>query len=574
MPALGLAGEAAVRVGILATLGLDDTRAAFSATIDRLRSELPGREIKLIYHDLPGLQRAVATRELDFFIANSGFYASVEKPAGARHLVTLKIPQADDPNRSMGSAIIVRADRADLDSIADLKGKTVTAVAPTAFGGYLIAMGELLRRKLDPESYFGQVRYAVYPMQNVVEEVLRGASDAGIVRACLIEEMEAAGTLAPGAVRVLDPQSTPGFRCRHSTRLYPDWTFASLPSADAALTRKVAAALLTMPATPDGQEWSIANDFVPVDTLYRDLKVGPYAYLRDWTLSAVVQKHWPWLMFAALVLVGGVGHVVLAGALVRRRTADLRQALAERELAEAEAAKSRARIDALERAGVVGQMSSMFAHELKQPLGAISNFARGLRRRIERGKVDGDIVVGALDEIVSQSGRAAAIVDHVRDYARRRTPQRERIDLAAVALAAVELFARSGRSRTPVERELPGPAWVEGDALEIELLVLNLLKNAAEAVAEQPEAHIAVRLCAASAGWRLEVEDNGPALDDEAWVRIFTPLNSTKPDGLGLGLAIAARIAEAHGGRLEARRCEGGGVSVVLVMPALENEDA
>ena len=567
------APAAPVRLGILATLGLGDTRAAFAATVARLRVALGERRLEVSYYDLPGLQRAVAEKRLDFFVANSGFYAAAEKSAHARHLATLKIPQADDPNRSMASAFVVRAERSELRDLSDLAGRSVMAVAPTAFGGYQIALGEIQRRGHDPEAYFGRLSFSLYPMQNVLDEVLAGRVDAGIVRACLVEEMEQAGSLPVGAIRVIGERSEAGFRCRHSTELYPDWTFASLPVAGSALSKQVTAALLTMAPTADGQEWSIASDFGPVDQLFRELKIGPYQYLREWTLAGLVQRHWPWLMFLALLVVGGIAHLVLASALVRRRTADLRRALLERDDMEAAARASRSRIEALERAGVVGQMSSMFAHELKQPLAAISNFSRGLKRRLERGPVDPDIVAQVMDEVATQSTRAADIVDHVRAYARRREPQRESVDLARVAAAAADLFERSGRSPAPVARRLEGPAWVEADPLEIELLILNLLKNAADATAGEALPAIELRLARRGQRWWLGVADNGPALDDVQMAGLFTPLNTKKPDGLGLGLAIAARIAEAHGGRLDARRRLPQGLEVGFDLPALEDRD-
>ena len=139
--------------------------------------------------------------------------------------------------------------------------------------------------------------------------------------------------------------------------------------------------------------------------------------------------------------------------------------------------------------------------------------------------------------------------------------------------AQADLFERSGRSPTPVARRLDGPAWVEADPLEIELLILNLLKNAADATAGEALPAIELRLARRGQRWWLGVADNGPALDDVQMAGLFTPLNTKKPDGLGLGLAIAARIAEAHGGRLDARRRLPQGLEVGFDLPALEDRD-
>ena len=122
-----------------------------------------------------------------------------------------------------------------------------------------------------------------YQMPDVVAEVLAGGSDAGVIRACGLEQLESEGWVEKGTLRVVGDKAGPGASCRRSTGLYPDAVIGSLERANTDAVRDVAVALLTMPAASGGWDWSVSSDFLALDRLYRSLEIGPYVYLRDLT---------------------------------------------------------------------------------------------------------------------------------------------------------------------------------------------------------------------------------------------------------------------------------------------------
>ena len=216
----------------------------------------------------------------------------------------------------------------------------------------------------------------------------------------------------------------------------------------------------------------------------------------------------------------------------------------------------------------------MIAHELKQPLATVSNYSRGLLRRIERGSADKDTIVKVLKEIEYHTERANDIVDHVRSYAKPHEVKREEHDLRDIVAKTVATFEKSGRTTVPVIVEGERHALVEADDWEIELALLNLLKNSADAFTEihpamrdEDEDVIRIRIEDHEDTWWIRVIDNAKLVDESFTEQFFQKLETTKAHGLGLGLSIVSSLAERHAGRVWAEPNPGRGVIVTIELP-------
>ena len=216
----------------------------------------------------------------------------------------------------------------------------------------------------------------------------------------------------------------------------------------------------------------------------------------------------------------------------------------------------------------------MIAHELKQPLATVSNYSRGLLRRIERGSADKDTIVKVLKEIEYHTERANDIVDHVRSYAKPHEVKREEHDLRDIVAKTVATFEKSGRTTVPVIVEGERHALVEADDWEIELALLNLLKNSADAFTEihpamrdEDEDVIRIRIEDHEDTWWIRVIDNAKLVDESFTEQFFQKLETTKSHGLGLGLSIVSSLAERHAGRVWAEPNPGRGVIVTIELP-------
>ncbi|NMF89132.1 sensor histidine kinase [Aromatoleum petrolei] len=556
----------AVRIGVLAFLGAEAAIGEWSPVQRRVQAALPGRTVSLVQLDHRGLRDAAAAGEIDFLITNPGHYVELEAELGASRILTLDPGPPRTPERSIGSAVIVQAGSGGLRTLADLRGKRLAVVSTEGFGGFQTVWRELAAQGIDPQRDLAELKVVGLPMTNVFEAVARGDVDAGVVRSCLLESREEWRR----DFAVLDARKEADFPCASSTRLYPDWPLATLRHTPTALARDVTLALLGMSADRDGMEWAVPADYQAVHEMFRELQIGPYAYLREPTLMVLAERYWPWIATFALLLAAWILYTVRVEHLVHARTAELRAALAAREALEARIRANQEQADHLARLSVLGELAGTLAHELNQPLATIANYAQSLIRRSDNGRLTDDAVREASAEIAGQAERAAGILGRIRGFARKRAAVRERVAPGTLVAEAVALF-RGMLANAPdiaVDDALPADASVDVDPLQIQQVLLNLLKNGYDAARGLPpeRQRLAVRIgkgAGESAGHaHITVRDYGCGLDAAARERLFEPFFTTKPDGLGLGLSICRTIAEAHRGRLtvdgtgEAPGCE------------------
>jgi signal transduction histidine kinase len=236
---------------------------------------------------------------------------------------------------------------------------------------------------------------------------------------------------------------------------------------------------------------------------------------------------------------------------------------AEQAETEVRARKHQAELARAARLSTLGGMAAGLAHEINQPLAAIVSYARGCARRLRSGDTSPEALLDVIESIGAQGLRAAAVLRRIRDFVRHREMSRERIDLGTLvrdALHFAEVEARQLGIALRVELS-PTPLEVEVDPVQIEQVVLNLVRNGFEASAtrshiggdggdDRQRREVLIRTLRTPGGVQIAVSDTGPGMSPEVAARLFEPFFTTKHDGLGLGLSISRSIVEAHDGRL------------------------
>ncbi|RJG12778.1 sensor histidine kinase [Pseudomonas cavernicola] len=222
----------------------------------------------------------------------------------------------------------------------------------------------------------------------------------------------------------------------------------------------------------------------------------------------------------------------------------------------------------------LGQMSAALAHEINQPLTAQRMHLASLRLLLAHGRTDeAQQALLRLDELLE---RMAALTGHLKTFARKSPGGlHERADLAQVVDRALQLLEpRLRGAEVAIELHLARPAWVRGDAIRLEQVLVNLLRNALDATAKQARRELQVGIQAEHGQWLLTVADNGGGIAAEHLGSVFDPFFTTKPvgDGLGLGLAVSYGIVMEQGGRLEACN-QGAGALFSLRLPAVLDEE-
>lgn len=223
-----------------------------------------------------------------------------------------------------------------------------------------------------------------------------------------------------------------------------------------------------------------------------------------------------------------------------------------------------ARLQATARLVTVGEIASSIAHELNQPLAAIANYVLGALRRLRGGGADPVALASALEQAGEQAERAGQIIRRVRDFVQSRQPVLAALDLNALVARAATAAAHEGeRNELQVALRLaPDLPRAQADGVMIEQVILNLVRNALEAMRDRTGAVRPVDLITSPGeGGQLKVTvaDRGPGVATEIVDRLFEPFFTSKHEGMGLGLNICRSIVEFHGGRIWTTPRPGGG---------------
>jgi C4-dicarboxylate-specific signal transduction histidine kinase len=227
------------------------------------------------------------------------------------------------------------------------------------------------------------------------------------------------------------------------------------------------------------------------------------------------------------------------------------------------------------RVATMGQLSASIAHEINQPIaGVITNANAGLRWLGAR-RPNLEEVRQSFSRIVRDGNRAGEVIDRIRALVRRAPPRRAPLDIneavrEVIALAQAEMRRNRIQLQTRLGDRLP---HIAGDRVQLQQVTTNLIVNAIEAmsdVSEGPRALTIVSGTGSSTDVFVEVQDTGPGLDPANLDRLFQSFYTTKPDGMGMGLAISRSIVEAHGGRLSAAPNQPHGAVFRLTLPVEE----
>jgi signal transduction histidine kinase len=219
----------------------------------------------------------------------------------------------------------------------------------------------------------------------------------------------------------------------------------------------------------------------------------------------------------------------------------------------------------LNRVGAVGELATSLAHELGQPLGAILTNAQAVRRLLTRESLDVKEIRESVNDIIADDQRAGEVIQRMRALLRKEETPRDAVDLNEIVRNVLRLVASDASLRhASVDHDLaPSVPPVIGDSVQLKQVVLNLVLNGLDAVADQPVGDRSVNVSTSilDGHVQLSVRDSGPGLGERDLARVFEPFYTTKTHGLGMGLPICRSIVEAHGGEIRAGNAPGGGAA-------------
>jgi two-component system sensor kinase FixL len=226
----------------------------------------------------------------------------------------------------------------------------------------------------------------------------------------------------------------------------------------------------------------------------------------------------------------------------------------------------------------MGEMASALAHELNQPLSAIANYMKGGRRLLETGSAESaKLLPEAMDKAAEQALRAGQIIRRLRDFVARGESERRVEDLRKLIeeASALALVGAKDRGVRVAYQFDPKIGFVLADKVQIQQVILNLIRNALEAMESCDRRELVVSTAPAPQNLvAISVSDTGTGISAEVSAQLFQPFVTTKRKGMGVGLSISRTIVEAHGGSIAAQPNPEGGTLFSFTLPAVTKEDA
>ena len=292
-----------IKIGVIAYRGIDKAYAKWQPTVDYLQARLPEYRLTLIPLSLEQLRAAIIGEQLEFVFSNPGFYF-VHKDYGLFPMTSQINKKQGKGYDQFGAIIFTRANRQDINTLEDVKGKSFGAVGKLAFGGFQMAWLEFVDQGIDPFTDFKPLKFTGFPQDAVVKAVERGELDVGTVRTDILERMQAAGEINMADFKVINQQQHENFPFLISTRLYPDYMLSHTNKAPLQLVNTITQLLTNMTSTSKAaiagkyMGWTLharlehllnmdleqlmsikiddTDKFEGIDAMMKRLKIGPY----------------------------------------------------------------------------------------------------------------------------------------------------------------------------------------------------------------------------------------------------------------------------------------------------------
>lgn len=580
-----IAGADTIKIGLRAHHGIEQSILQWEKTADYLSEQIP--EHKFIMIPLVGLtelMQEAGQNQFDFILTNPSSYVEMESRFGASAILTLRNKRLGKPYSEFGSVIFTRKNNNDINTINDLKGKKIVAVSKPAFGGWRVAVRELLNYGFDIYKEASQVSFSGGIQQDVVSIVRLGIADAGVVRTDMLERMAIAGTIKLDDFKIINQKKTKGFPFYHSTQLYPEWPFVKMRGTSSVLSKKVALALLTMtsdhPAAIAGKYvgWTVPEDYRSVHQLMQDLKVGPYEHYHEDPLEHLFDQYLIHSIVVILILTGLI-YLTLYISTINRRlvTAKNKQDKLMVGLEKRVTERTQDLLVAKEHAEQANQAKTDFlstmSHELRTPLNAVLGFAQLLEH--EAGERQLPQMTDNVNEILYAGRHLLELINDVLDLAKieggkyyfdlKPVPIKEVVN---EVIRLLEIFAKENKITISCKYEVDDQLEILVDRRSVKQVLINLISNAIKY--NHPGGVVDIHIKKQKNGYcKLSVTDSGDGIKKESLDVIFDPFQrvTARVDvkGSGVGLAITKNLVEVMNGKIQVESTLGQGSTFTVL---------
>lgn len=556
-----------IRVGLLAIQGVEKSMLQWKQTAEYLSEKIP--EHKFIMVPLVGLaqlMRAAELNQFDFVLTNPSSFVEMEQRFGVSSILTLRNKRQGKAYTQFGSVIFTQKNNTNINELKDVKNKKIIAVSEQAFGGWHVALRELLNEGVDVD---GNVSFVGGIQQDVVSSVRLGYSDVGVVRTDMLERMASAGLIKLDDFKVINKKLTKGFPFYHSTTLYPEWPFAKMRKTSELLSKQVALALLTMSSehlaaiTGKYVGWTIPADYQPVHNLMKELKVGPYENYNKNIMDHFFEKYLVQFIIALIIFI--ILNILVVYIFTINRQLVKAKSEQDKILGELEARVSERTKDLLiskEQAVKANEAKTEFlssmSHELRTPMNAVLGFAQLLEHETKKRQLvqmNQNVV-----EILYAGSHLLELINDMLDLSKiEEGKYLLEINPVLINKAVKEVLhllepqVKEKEITISFESKVDDPFEILAEQRSVKQIFINIISNAIKYNHQNGRINIIVE--EENGCCKFSVTDYGDGIAENSLNIIFDPFqrvtSRTDVSGSGVGLAITKKLIEAMNGEIQ-----------------------
>jgi diguanylate cyclase (GGDEF)-like protein/PAS domain S-box-containing protein len=308
MSAGGFCAQEDVRIGVYAYRAKPQVQAQWAPLANALNNAQLGFHFVVQAYNPEELEAVVSSRQVDFILTTPSQYLLIADRSGlSAPIATMENIESGRPVSAYGGVIFTRADRKDIRELRDIRGKSVATFGLDSFGSFQMQAYELLASGLDLKSDVRIVTTGM-PQDKVVDEVMSGRVDVGMVRSGLLERLAKEGKLDLNKIFILNRQNLPDFPVAVSTRLYPEWPFSAMPHIDRNLKRKISAFLFGIEENRalvnqlGINGFQVSADYASVEAVLRELRIAPFDAVPNFTWRDILSRY-RWSFLAGMIAV-------------------------------------------------------------------------------------------------------------------------------------------------------------------------------------------------------------------------------------------------------------------------------
>ncbi|MCU7800811.1 MAG: PhnD/SsuA/transferrin family substrate-binding protein [gamma proteobacterium symbiont of Lucinoma myriamae] len=529
------------------------------------------------------MNQSLKSDELDFVICDALNYLMLEKKYDILRLLTRNEQYPDGFITSEGLSVYTLSNNAEITQLHDLKNKNLGVLDDNSSISWLflekfLAKHELIINNNIDIDNFSNINISLARLHS-------RKIDAIISKSGLIDRYLSKDKI--NDLKLLNPRRAWQAPYLHSSILIPEWPIAKAWFIDDELSNQVISLLLHQFVNePDETssyfsrqyQWSFAQNYNTLETLFSLSNENHNTLNKNSNSFSPKIQYWISFIIICFLVVILILYLHSSKDLNNRLTISkdsLEQEIKERQLAQEQALTHQAELAHVARLSTMGEMASGLAHELNQPLSAINTYVQGCIRRINMGTDDTQAIVNALQLTTQQAERAAGIIRRLRSFVRKGESHKTYSEINHLVnevtnFLEVQLKDRKVTLKLELEDNLPP---VLADIIQIEQVLINLVKNAIESMSDikSPTILVSTKLYNHNL-IELCVIDSGHGISEDKLKRIFNPFFTTKASGMGMGLSISNSIIEAHDGKLYAQNNTGQGAKFCFTLPITEKQ--